>query len=53
MAEVNEVVASLEALIAALNRRLGSLRAWLMALTGLYAALLMATVALVLMLARR
>ena len=53
MAEGYEVVASLEALQAQINARLESIKAWLMALTGLSTAQLVVLVAMVLTQARR
>jgi hypothetical protein len=52
MAEVHELGLPLEDLMAQLLARLDSIRAWLMALTGLSAAQLLALVAMTLMLAR-
>jgi hypothetical protein len=53
MAEVNDLMSQLEGGIEEMHARLGRLRAWLVALTGLYAAQLTALVAMALTLARR
>ena len=53
MAEVNKLVSPLESGIAQMHARLNAIRVWPVALTGLYAAQLMALVAMALTLARR
>jgi hypothetical protein len=53
MATVEERVSEIEGVLRQMNERLGDIRAWLMALTGLAGAQLTAMVVLALTLVRR